>query len=996
MRRLLVLSLFALLALVTASPAGAASATVVDITGAPAHITAGQRFTLNVTITQPANVPAVDLAAADLALMGEGDFTITDVAASPAITPAETTELPSGSWAGTLDLADDTTTTFAVTLRAPAAARDDAVVPFTVTVGGQPEAAPAVTASASAVIVVSTRLQLVAQSPEAVFPTGTAQVSVIVTNASDLEWTDPVVISLALPSGLSIVEPPLGVSDTTWTIPASGAPLAGQSDTRQLSLAIASGTSAGLRSVAASEPSSATATASVRVAVIPQLSIAPQGAPLIVGGEAATFTASVVNSAAVSTGPFDIDVAIPAGLQLVSANAGAGNTFTENAAGKTWTVTQGPGDTAYLQLVLKATAVPASGDELVLTPKAFGMPPKSTSVAAVTSTADPVVKLAGSFASVFPGKTTTVQVFLQNASDADFQSATTVNLTLDPSLLIMNSPAGLTGTVWTVPALAAHASATLELTVKVIAGAAPGAHTIKAKPVGGAEDSFAVTVAPNPEITFTKPAQLVEGGPSGIVTVKVRNNASVQTSTLVLDVSVPAPLRLDDAEPAINNQKWAIGKLDPFSEATITLEVSATASGSPGSIEVYLSDYDQTVRSTSITIKPKVVVLNPVVTLSQESLTAFPGEETATQDITVRNASNETWGTGVQVTLAFGAGISVVGSPSGLSGNQWNIPGPVLPNDTRVLSLKFKTAAGSPAGSSLVTVSPSGGTPKTFPVVVAATPQVSVTPLDAPLIAGGDSDVLVVTVVNSAPIPATALGLSVKLPAGLELVRAAPLLDGSGTWNIGTLAAAPETGSSAVLRLTVRGTAVGERTVGVQLTRFGATQVSQVVTVNPAPVVVPETTPAVTPPADVPTPPVMVPDPPPAPPAPPVVKDLVSIDLGEPNRRNFAYTYRGEVRYRTEALTKQQCSKTAVTLVVWKLKGSRTVGKAQDRVKVGLVFLRGHCLFGTRYNFFKKYKGKHYRIDIRAQVKTALPVAGGTSRIPAPATVVDAITVGKG
>lgn len=993
MRRLFAFPLLILLALIGATPAFA-DPTVLTPTG-PASVTAGQSFVVNVGVSQPATVNPHTLAGAPLHLESTGGFVITDVSGAGVTAPASPA-YPTTDWLGTLDLAAGDTTQVAVTLRAPAAPQSSAV-PLSVSVDGQEDDdgdagtdPPTVRAIAGSVAAVSTALQVLTDVTP-VFPTKTTTATVNVSNNGDTAWTDPVVVELVLPAGLSIAGTAApGLSGTTWTVPDPGP---NTTATLTLTVTVASGASGPL-TLKATEPSSVDASSPVAVAPTPTLTVQAPAGPLEEDGAAGLAIVTITNSATISTGQFTVDVALGTDLQLVSTNPGVGNAY--DTATDTWSVTVAPGTSASLGLQIKAVAA-TNHANLTITPRSYGIFAANLNVAVNSKTpvADPVITFGGLSTPVFPTETKTITVFLTNAGDATSQP-NPVAITLGPKLSIVGAPAGYSGGVWNAPALAPSGQAQIEFTVRVAADAAAGNQGLTAAPVGGPSKTFSVAVAPLPQVSFSQIASLVEDGAPRTLAVTVTNVATIPTDPLSLLPDLSSGLALDSSDPELTSGSLAIGSLAPSSTTTLFLTIGATTSAQ-GTVGVKLAPtadlsalaYGISRKTKSISVTAKVIVPSPELTYVPPAVKLFPGDE-STVTAKVTNTSNSTWPNGFQVTFTQPPGLSISSTSPALSGLQWVRVGAVEPNGVVTIPLKIKAATGASAGPRTITGSPSGGAAKALEVEVQPAPQVTITPPAASLAEGGAAGTAVVTVTNGASIATAPLTLRVTVPSGLGLVRATPALSGD-MWNVSELAP----GAAAVLLLDLRGTAAGSHPLTVQLGRYGAADVPQSITVGPrvieepAPPVV-ETPPVVTPPVV--TPPAQTPQPP----VTVVPDDVLSIELGEPNRKGLAYTYRGEVRYRGQPLTKEACKRTDVQLVVWKMNGKRKAKKASARVDVGLVYLSGHCLFGTRYSFFKRYKGKHYRIDFRATVKVALPVVSGTSRIPAPTTVIDPITVGRG
>jgi hypothetical protein len=812
-----------------------------------------------------------------------------------------------------------------------------------------------------------------------VFPTkSTGNVTVTLHNDSATDWTTSTPVTLAYEPGLMPTSSNPALSGNIWTAPPVDA---GASVSLTLQFAVLASATAGATAVTATPAGGAAATYAVNVAPRPVLSIEPLENPLEVGGASDVVVITVTNSAAIATGMFNVPITLPAGLNLVSAQAGAGNNFT--APDTTWHVSVAPGAASILRLTVKASAVPTA--QLVATPNAFGMPPVGLTVEAVVPVVAPRVTISGPSMQVFPTKTTdNVTVTLHNDGVTDWTEHTPVTLAYEPGLTPTSSNPALVGDVWSAPAVVAGGSVSLTLQLAVAASATAGAKVVAATPVGGAAATYFVNVAPKPVLSLIPLSDpLVVTGDPDVVVVTLANNASISSGSIPVSVELPDGLTLvsqtrssgtfEDTGSAVP-KTWTVGDLAPNSFETLRLTVKATKPLA-GPLKLSSSVLGIEPNSKTIPVVPKVAA--PAASFGGSTDKLFPTGVSGEVQVLVYNGSSEPLPSG-PVTLELSSGLSVAQSSAPLTGLVWNAP--LIPaRDSVELTLTLKVAAGTAPGPGVIKATPANGAQVPFTAIdVAPVPKVSISAPPEALQQGGAPGAVVITVTNSASIKTDLLALALVVPSPLKIVQPAAL--SGNIWAVGSLLA----GESKTLQLAVAATGSGSVALGAQLNRYGAPLVEQLIAITPAPVT--PVTPPVKPVPPV-TPPVVKPTPAP--------KNTLTLVVGDPSRSGTAYTYRGELKFRGAAMTKATCKASKLQLIVWKVKGSKPKGKAADRVGVALTYLGGHCVFGTRYAFFKKFKGKKYLVQLRASTTKKLAVPGASGVKPPTVTLDDRLTVGK-
>lgn len=379
----------------------------------------------------------------------------------------------------------------------------------------------------------------------------------------------------------------------------------------------------------------------------------------------------------------------------------------------------------------------------------------------------------------------------------------------------------------------------------------------------------------------------------------------------------------------------------------------------------------------------EIEIVEPQLTIkAPASAPLFPTEQTGLVTATIKNVSTHRWSTGLKAALAPGRGLALLDIAGGEVPLDWSLP-PLESGQSQSLSFRVGILHGAPEGAGAVTVTPTGGAPQAIAVEVAPPPNIEISPVSAPLVAGGGAKQVTLTVTNDASISTKPFTVAVDLPEGLELVSTSPPFTAAGVWAVGALA--PE--GTAQLKVMIKATSTEPLALGAQVLRYSADRVTQPIPVAAAPPAqVPQSTVTRAPVA-----PVVI-----KPPALPPPADVLSIDFTQVELHGVAHTYRGELLYRGGPLRRALCAKAKVSLRVWKVKRGKRSGKIADEVKVTMRPFDGHCLFGVRYAFFKRYKGKPYRLDFLASVNASLGVSGGKSPRPPDRIIVRrSVTVGK-
>lgn len=383
---------------------------------------------------------------------------------------------------------------------------------------------------------------------------------------------------------------------------------------------------------------------------------------------------------------------------------------------------------------------------------------------------------------------------------------------------------------------------------------------------------------------------------------------------------------------------------------------------------------------------PAIEVVAPKVTIDAPTTRPlFPTETTQLLTARIENVSTHDWSSGIAAALVPGRALEVVAPSIPLDDREptWTTP-PLGAGETTELTFRLEVAHGAAEGAAPFSIDAPGAPLAAVSVQVAPPPSIAIEALPAPLLTGGNPDDFTVTVTNGASIRTAPFTVALDLPEGVELVGTSPALTSAGVWSVGAL----PSGGEATLTVTIKASAPATAPMGAQVLRYSADRVTQSV-----PVVTPQPA-AQTPPAGAAagtSAPVVVLSTPALPP-----RSVVTIDLVQYEVRGAAHTYRGEVLYQSAPLSKAACSKTTFSLRIWKYVQGKRSGKVADEAKVKLQYVDGHCLFGTRYAFARRYQGKQYRIDFLVAVKTALPRAKGQAPgVPGRVIIRREIKVGK-
>ncbi|HEX3152354.1 MAG TPA: hypothetical protein VHR66_30050 [Gemmataceae bacterium] len=545
-------------------------------------------------------------------------------------------------------------------------------------------------------------------------------------------------------------------------------------------------------------------------------------------GDTITFTVILTNSGPDAATGVTVDDLLPAGLTFVSAAPGQG---TYSPATGVWNVgTVRPGNP--LTLTLKAvvndaaaqtnTAAVGSADQFD--------PNTANNTGSATETpqqADLAVTKSVSDSTPNVGDVITFTVTVTNQGP---DAATNVQLTdaLPPGLtpiLIQPDRGTFGGQVWTVGTLAAGATGTLTLLVRVDSpdaqtNIAAISHSDQFDPTTANNTAGATETPEHADLALTKTVSdsTPNVGDQITFTVTLSNNGPDPATAVSVADQLPAGLTFVSAAPSQGNYNpatgvWTVGTVAPF--AALTLAITATVvSPLPHTNTAAVAGADQfdpvTGNNTaSATETPQRADLALTKTVSDS--TPNVGDQ-ITFTVTLSNTGPDA-ATGVKVDDLLPAGLTFVSAAPGQgtyspATGVWDV-GTVNPGTPLTLTLTATVASPNTQTNTATIAGADQFDPDSGDNTASATetPQqadLSVTKsVSNPTPNVGDTITYTITVRNSGPDAATGVTVADQLPAGVTFQSASASQGAydqvAGVWTVGTVAS----GAAPTLTITV-------------------------------------------------------------------------------------------------------------------------------------------------------------------------------------------------
>ena len=682
----------------------------------------------------------------------------------------------------------------------------------------------------------------VADSPDPIGPGANLTYTLAYANGGGAA-ASAVVITDAVPANTAFVSATAGGTlaggTVTWT---PGSLAAGATGSVQMIVRVnsplANGTiitngGAGIDSAETTAATAAAATTTVNA--LPVLSISKTDGPdPVAAGSNITYTLSYANGGSGGATGVVVTDTVPANTTFVSATAGG------TLAGGTVTWTPGSlaaGATGSVQMVVRANSPLASGT--IITNGAYAVDCAETAAvggAAVTTgvTSAPVLALVVGDAPdpVTAGANITYTLGWSNSGNMN-ASATVLTAGVPANATFVSATAGGTqaaGTVsWTLGALAAGASGSAQMVVRVASPLANGTVITHAGgsldcaetlPVAGAAVATTVIAAPVLTLSASDAPDPVAAGSNITYTLGWSNTGTMNASAVLLTTGVPANTTFVSATAG-----------GAEAAGTVTWNIGALATGASGAAQMVVRVASPLANGTAITHAggsidsaetPPAAGVAIATTVTSAPLLALtradaPDPVTAGGNLTytLTFANNGTAdATSVVMTDTVPANTTFVSAT--LGGTQaagtvsWNL-GTLAAGATGSAQVVVRVASPLANGTTITSGAGSLDSAQTNPAAgstatttVTSAPILAVSQTDAPdPVSAGANLTYALAYGNSGNASATGTILRHVLPAGTTYVSATPvgtLSAGVVTWSLGTLAA----GATGGAQLTVR------------------------------------------------------------------------------------------------------------------------------------------------------------------------------------------------
>ena len=707
----------------------------------------------------------------------------------------------------------------------------------------------------------------VTDSPDPVVAGANLTYTIAYTNTGNANASG-VVLTAVVPPNTSFVSATgagtLSAGTVTWNLTALNA---GASGTVQLVLKVASPLANGTTITSGAVAIACLETATVNAAMVtttvssaPVLSIAAADSPdPVAAGSNLTYTLTWSNTGNADATGVVISDTLPANTTFVSATAGG----VQNAGVVTWSPGTLPaGGSGQAQMVVRVTSPLNNGT--VLTHGTYSIDSAQTAPvagAAVTTTVSsaPIAAVAATDSPdpVNAGSNITYTLSYSNTGNMNATSTVITDVVPAGTTFVSASNGGAlsAGTVtWSIGTLAAGASGSVTLTVKVNAPIADGAtitdatygiDTAQTTPASGAAVSTTVHSAPALSLSMTDSPDPVAAGSNLVYTLSYGNTGTMSATAVVLTAAVPANTTFVSASApgtlSAGTVTWSLGTLaaGATGTATLTLKVaSPLANGTVITSGASAIDCAETAPLSAAAITT-TVASSPALSLSiADAPNPVAAGASLTYTLSYANNGNAT-ATGIVLidpVPASTAFVSATGGGAPSAGTvTWNL-GTLAAGASGSVQLVVQVASPLANGTTLVNGGSSIDCAETAPVsganattTVSSSPVLTVLAADAPdpVAAGADLG-YTLTYANGGNAVATGTPVTATVPANTTFVSATAggVLAGSTvTWSLGQLT----TGASGSVAFVVRvlsplpnGTTIALSTYGIDCNQSAA------------------------------------------------------------------------------------------------------------------------------------------------------------------------------
>jgi uncharacterized repeat protein (TIGR01451 family) len=550
------------------------------------------------------------------------------------------------------------------------------------------------------------------------------------------------------------------------------------------------------------------------------VSVADAPDPVAAGGNM-TYTIAYANAGSGDATTVILTDAVPANTSFVSASAGG----TLSAGVVTWALgTLAAGASGSVQLVVKVTSPLANNtiiNNAACSIDSAQTNPLSAAAIATTVTSSPALTIAATDAPdpVNAGANITYTISYGNNGNMN-ASGVVLTDTVPVNTSFVSATAGGTlsaGVVtWSIGALAAGASGSAQMVVKVSSPLANGTiithatyniDSVETAPVGGGSITTTVSASPTLTLTATDTPDPVAAGANITYTISYGNSGNMNASGVVLTDAVPANTTFVSATAGGTE-----------SAGVVTWNIGALAAGASGSAQVVVRVVSPLANGTTITNGACAIDSNETLPLTGAAVVttvaSAPVLSVAAADSPdpVAAGTNLTWtlsyanagnadATGVVITDTLPPNTSFVSATAGgtLSAGvvSWSI-GTLAAGGTGSVQLVAKVASPLANGTTLSNTAYNIDSAQTSPVAGAA---VTTTVSSAPALAIGQSDspdpvsagsnvTYTLTYGNTGNANATGAMMTDVVPSNTTYVGSTPagtLSSGTVTWSLGAL-----------------------------------------------------------------------------------------------------------------------------------------------------------------------------------------------------------------
>jgi large repetitive protein len=574
----------------------------------------------------------------------------------------------------------------------------------------------------------------------------------------------------------------------------------------------------------------------VTVQPVADLAVSKSGPAVVYAATNFSYTITVTNLGPGAAANLSVTDNLPAAVSFVSSTAGA----TLVGSQLVWTNLGSLAANAATNLTVTVTA-PVTGVSLTNlasagSPTSDPNPTNNTSppvVTSVTPVADLVIVKTGP-ASVLATGSVTYNISVTNFGPSS-ASAVVVTDTL-PNTVSFVSASGNgvnnSGIVtWNLGTLANGSSSNLTVTVTAPASgtltniASVGSPTLDTNTLNNTTPPVVTTVGAVADLAIGKSAAASVFAASNLsYTISVTNFGPSTASSVTVTDAVPVGASFVNASGSFVNNSgvvvWSLGDLANGAIASVTLTVTAPASGSLTNVATVGSPTGDPATTNNVT-PPVITSVIPLadLTVAKVGPALVFAASNLSYTISVTN-SGPSSASSVIVTDSLPANVTFVSA----SGNGTNNSGVVTWNLGTLANgaaSNLTVTVTAPASGTLTNTASVGSPTGDTNVLNNTTPPVitSVTPLaDVSVVKSGPAGIIfgtnfnyTIAVSNAGPSTAASLSVTDSLPAGLSFVSAVPAATVNGNqvvWNLGDFAA----GTGSNLTLTVISTARGSLT----------------------------------------------------------------------------------------------------------------------------------------------------------------------------------------